>query len=57
MTVDPDFLAGVLAEEDPITGFDIETNPLAVAVGFAVASGDDGALLRLLFRRLRNDAR
>ncbi len=55
MAVDRDLLAAVLAEEDPIARLDVEADPLAVTIGFTVASGDDGALLRLLFRGVRND--
>src|ERR671930_1401520 len=50
-----DLLASILAEQDPVTCFDVEGDPLAVAVGFAVASGDDGALLRFLLRGVRDD--
>ena len=52
--VDLDLLAGVLAEQDPVARFDVEADPLAVVVRFTGASGDDGALLRLLLRRVRN---
>src|ERR1051326_1016214 len=50
-----DLLAGILAEEDPVAGSDVERDALAVAVRFPVTRGDDGALLRLLFRAVRND--
>jgi len=45
----------VLAEEDPIDCLDAERDPLAAPIRFAVASGGDGASLRLLFRGVRND--
>src|SRR5215471_6787094 len=47
--------AGVLAEEDPITGLDVERDLLAVVRDFAVAHGDHLALLRLLLGAVRND--
>src|SRR5438034_5091151 len=54
LPVNSDLLARVLAEENPIARFHIEGHPLAV-VRFAVARGDDGALLRLLFGGVGDD--
>src|SRR5215467_8643756 len=47
--------AGVLAEEDAITGLDVERDLLAVVRDLAVANGDHLALLRLLLGAVRND--
>jgi hypothetical protein len=50
-----DLLAGVLAEQDPVAGFDVERDPLAVVFHLPVAGGDVRALLRLLFGGVRDD--
>ena len=55
LAIELDFLARVLAEEDQIARLDIERDALAVVVHLAVAGGDDLALLRLLFGRVRDD--
>ena len=55
MAVECDLLASMLAEEDPVAGFDVEGHPLAIVVRLAVAGGDDRALLRLLFGAVRDD--
>src|SRR3954454_17567239 len=54
LAVEFDLLAGVLAEEDSVACFDVEGDPLALAIGFAVARREDGALLRLLLRGVRD---
>src|SRR4051794_19597727 len=50
-----DLLARVLAEQDEIACLDIERHALALVVALAVASRDDGALLRLFLRAVGND--
>jgi hypothetical protein len=50
-----DLLASIFAEQDPVARFDVEGDRLAVVVRLSVAGGDDRALLRLLFGRVRND--
>src|SRR5262245_56409420 len=53
--VDPDLVAGVLAEQDPIALLDLERAQLALLVRLAVAGGDDLALGGLLLGRVRDD--
>src|SRR5579862_8219744 len=55
LVVHLDFGAAVLAEQNAVTGLDVESDPLALIVGLAGANGDHFALLRLLFRRVRDD--
>jgi len=55
LAVDPHFLSRVLAEQDRVAFLHIEGNALAVLVGLASAYADDLPLLRLLFRRVRDD--
>src|SRR3989441_5716563 len=47
--------AGVLPEEDLVTGLDVERDLLAVFGHLAVADGDDLALLGLLLRGVRDN--
>ena len=47
LTIELDFLPGVLAEEDEVACLDVERDALAVVLRLAVAGGDDLALLRL----------
>ena len=55
LAVELDLLARILAEQDPVARFDVEGDPLAVVVHLPVADGNDGALLRLLFGRVRDN--
>src|SRR2546422_3091394 len=55
LAIELDLLARVLAEEDQIARLHIAGHALAVVFHFAVARGDDLALLRLLFGRVRDD--
>src|SRR5580693_4908233 len=50
-----DFGAAVLAEQDAVTRFYVESDTLALVVNFACACGDHFALLRLFFRRVGDD--
>jgi hypothetical protein len=51
-----DLGAAVLAVDDDVTFLDVQRNPLvAILVPPAGADGDDGAFLRLLLGRVRND--
>src|SRR4030095_12422366 len=54
-TVDRDLAARVLAEEDSVTGLDVEGKDLAVVVLLTLADREDLALLGLLLRRVGND--
>src|SRR3990172_2528926 len=47
--------AGVLAEQDPVAGLDIQGDLLAVVVHLAVPDGDHLALLGLLLGRVGDD--
>ena len=55
LTIELDFLSGVLAEEDEVAGLDVERDALAVVLRLAVAGGDDFALLRLLLGGVGDD--
>ena len=55
LAVEPDLLAGVLAEEHLIAGLDVERHDLAVLRDPPVAGGDDRAPLRLLLGAVRDD--
>src|SRR5262249_7007699 len=55
LTFELDLLAGVLAEEDQVSGFDVERDPLAVVLRLAVAGGNHLALLRFFFRGIGDD--
>src|SRR5262245_39877413 len=55
LALELDLLAGVLAEEDQVTGLDVERDPLAVVFRLAVARGNHLALLRLFFRGIGDD--
>src|SRR5215467_4481766 len=55
LVVQGHFGAGILAEEDAITGLDVERDLLAVVRDLAVSHGDHLALLRLLLGAVRND--
>ena len=51
----PDLLARILAEQDPVARVDVQGDPPAVVFHLPVAGGDDRALLRLLFGGVRDD--
>ena len=53
--VELDLLSGILAEQDVIAGLHVERNPGAVVLDFAVADGDDFALLRFFLGGVRDD--
>src|SRR5688572_16156441 len=55
LTVELDLLPGILPEEDAVARLDVERDALPVVLGFAVASRDDLALLRLLLGGIRDD--
>ena len=55
LTVEPDLLAGILAEQDAVASFDVKRHPLAIGFGFAVAGRDDRALLGLFLRAVGDD--
>jgi hypothetical protein len=48
-------LTCVFAEENQIARFDIEGDPLAIGLHFAIAGRDDFPPLRLLFGGVRDD--
>src|SRR5207247_2235001 len=52
---EPDLLAGVLPEQDAITCFDVERNPLRAVLGPAAAGRHHRALLRLFLRTVGDD--
>src|SRR5438270_4276037 len=54
-TVDLDFGAGVLAEQDAIARLDVELDQRAVFEALASADGDDLALERTLLGRVGDD--
>src|SRR2546422_11597955 len=54
LAIELDLLTRVFAEENLIARLDVERDALAV-FHHALAGGDHGAALRLLFRRVRND--
>ena len=54
-TIDLDFGAGPLAEQNTIAGLYIEGDHLAGLVASAIANGNDFAFLRLFLRGIRND--
>src|SRR5271157_442985 len=54
LVVDLDVVAAVFAEQDAVTGLDVEGNQLALFAA-AVAHGDDFAFLRLFLGRVRDD--
>jgi len=55
LAIQLDFLARILAEQDPVAHVDIEGDALAVVVHLALADREDRALLRLLFGGVRDD--
>src|SRR3954463_10262558 len=55
LAVDAHLGARPLAEQDPVAGLHVEGNDLAGFIASAGADGDDLALLRLLFRGIRDD--
>src|SRR5205814_10508666 len=55
VAVNLDFLAGVLAEQDDVARLDVERRDLAVLFDFALASGDDLALLGLFLGGIGDD--
>ena len=55
LAVHLDFLAGVLAEQDEIAGFDVEGDALAGVLDFAAPDGHDLALLRLFLGAVGDD--
>ena len=50
-----DLGAGILAEQDAVAFFHIEGVDLALLINFALANGDDFALLGLVLRGVRDD--
>src|SRR5713226_6003376 len=50
-----DFGAAVLAEQHAVTDLYVESDALPLVVVLACANGNHFALLRLLFRRVRDD--
>src|SRR5580704_8983780 len=50
-----DLLAGILAEEDRIAGFDVQGDALAIVLRLPVPGRDDFALLGLFLGRVGND--
>src|SRR6266550_1013294 len=55
LAVEPDLLAGILAEQNAVASFDLKRHPLAFVVGLPVADSHYRALLRLLFRAVGDD--
>src|SRR5207249_12306546 len=55
VTIDLDFLAGVLAEQDGVAGLHVQRNAFAVVFRLAVAGGDDFALLGLFLGAVGDD--
>src|SRR3954463_13663696 len=55
LTIELDFLAGILAEEDLVARFDIERDSLAVVLGLALAGGNHLALLRFFLGGIGDD--
>src|SRR5579872_2539244 len=55
LAIELDLLAGVLAEQDEIAGFDVQRNPLAVVFRLAVAGGNHFALLGLFLGGVGDD--
>ena len=55
LTIDFDFGARILAEENAIAFFYVERTNLAFFADLAFAGGDDFSLLRLVFRGVGND--
>src|ERR671912_1084047 len=55
LAVDLDLRAAVLAEQHAVTGLNVEFLARAVLLAFAIADGDDLALLRLLLRGVGDD--
>src|SRR6267142_5218263 len=55
LAIELDLLAGILAEEDLVTGLDVQRDALAVVFGLAVSGRDDFALLGFFFGRVGND--
>src|SRR5579872_210098 len=53
--IDLDFGAGILAEQDFVTGFNVERENLPFVVRFTLADGDHFALLRLFLGAIRNN--
>jgi hypothetical protein len=54
--VELDLRAGILAEQDGVASLDVQREDLALVVRFALADGDDFALLRLLLGAADEDA-
>src|SRR6185312_15118760 len=54
-TVELDLGAGPLAEQDAVTGLDVERNESALVVTGARTNGDDLAFHRLFLSRVRDD--
>src|SRR4029077_16415367 len=55
LTVDLDLGAAIFGEEDFVADCNIQFDLLAIVVELGSADGNDGPLLRLLFRRVGND--
>src|SRR3954469_24381119 len=54
VALDAHGLAGILAEQNPVAGLDVEGDNFALVVLLALADGNDLALVRLLGRGVRN---
>src|SRR5581483_8701130 len=55
LAIELDLRARPLAEQDPVAGFDVERDELALLVAAAGAGGDNLAFLRLLLGGVGND--
>jgi hypothetical protein len=55
VTIDLDFLAGILSEQDRVASLDVKGDARSVVFDLAVAGRDDFALLGLLFGGIRDD--
>src|SRR5262249_55952090 len=55
LTIQLDFLSGVLPEQDGVARLDVEWDALAVVLRLAGAGGDDLALLRLFLGGVGDD--
>src|ERR1700720_1232393 len=55
LTVDLDLAAAIFGEGDFVADCDIQFDLLAIVVELGSADGNDGPLLRLLFRHIGND--
>src|SRR5581483_8146918 len=52
--IDLDVTAGILPEQDPVAGLQVQRNDLAILEALALANRDYFAFLGLLFRGIRN---